>query len=85
MPDFLIYSDGGRGELQTYLINTKTKSVGALTIPTLAEKCAKGIFANGIFCASPKNLDNNYIAQLNSKLQPQLSHIIHIISLSRPT
>ncbi len=59
--DLLIYSDGGKGSLQTYLVNTKTKTFGPITIPTLAEKCAQGIFLNGIFCAVPKDLNQNYL------------------------
>ena len=59
--DFVVYSDGGKGSMETFLVNTKTKTLGALTIPTIAEKCAKGIFMNGLFCATPKNLDSNYI------------------------
>ncbi len=59
--NLVIYSDGGKGNMQTYLVDTKTRTVGALAIPTLAEKCAKGIFLEGIFCATPKNLNDNYI------------------------
>jgi len=61
LPDFSIMSTGGLGDTKTLLINNKTRNIGDLGIKTFAEKCSQTIFANGIFCAVPKNLDPNVI------------------------
>jgi len=61
VPGFSILSTGGRGTTKTLLLNNKTRNVGDFGISTFAEKCSQTIFADGIFCAVPKNLPEGLI------------------------
>lgn len=61
LSDFTILSTGGKGSLKTLLLNNKTRNVGDFGIKTFAEKCSQTIFAEGVFCAVPKNLPQNLI------------------------
>jgi hypothetical protein len=60
-PDFSIVSVGGQGNIKTLLLNNKTRNVGDLGIRTFAEKCSQNIFAEGIFCAVPKTLQQGFV------------------------
>jgi hypothetical protein len=60
LPDFSIMSIGGSGKIKTLLINNKTRNIGEFGISTFAEKCAQTVFADGVFCAVPKQLDNTF-------------------------
>jgi hypothetical protein len=53
-------SIGGSGKIKTLLINNKTRNIGEFGISTFAEKCAQTVFADGVFCAVPKQLDNTF-------------------------
>jgi hypothetical protein len=59
--DFSILSVGGQGTTKTLLLNHKTRNVGDFGIRTFAEKCSQTIFADGVFCAVPKNLPEGLI------------------------
>jgi hypothetical protein len=61
IPDFSIMSIGGQGQVRTLLVNNKTRNIGDFGINTFAEKCAQTIFADGIFCAVPKSIPQNFI------------------------
>ncbi len=61
IPDFTILSTGGQGVTKTLLLNNKTRNIGDFGINTFAEKCSQNIFADGIFCAVPRNLSENFI------------------------
>lgn len=56
--EFSIASIGGAGNLSAILINNTNKNTGSLDIQTFAEKCAKEIVQDGIFCAVPKSFQN---------------------------
>jgi 5-keto 4-deoxyuronate isomerase len=58
---FSIVSVGGQGNIKTLLLNNKTRNVGDLGIRTFAEKCSQNIFAEGIFCAVPKTLQQGFV------------------------
>lgn len=60
-PEFSILSSGGQGNIKTLLLNTKTRKMGDFGISTFAEKCSQTIFADGIFCAVPKKIPENFI------------------------
>jgi hypothetical protein len=60
-PEFTIASFGGLGSLQTALINNKNKNLGGLGIQTFAEKCAKNIVFDGIFCAVPNTISSTVV------------------------
>jgi hypothetical protein len=59
--DFSILSLGGAGDIKTLLLNNKTKAIGDLGIRTFAEKCSETIFADGIFCAVPREINKGSI------------------------
>ncbi len=61
IPDFAILSTGGRGTVNTLLLNNKTRNIGDFGIKTFAEKCSQTIFSEGIFCAVPKNLSTEFV------------------------
>lgn len=60
-PDFSLLSIGGKGTSKTLLLNNKTRNIGDFGIKTFADKCAKTIFADGVFCAVPKTLREEFI------------------------
>lgn len=60
-PDLTILSTGGLGKINTLLLNNKTRVVGDFGIKTFAEKCSSAIYADGVFCAVPTDLSENYI------------------------
>lgn len=61
LSDFVILSLGSKGTTKTLLLNNKTRAIGDFGIRTFAEKCSQNIFANGIFCAVPRNLSENFV------------------------
>lgn len=60
VPDFILLSVGGVGTSKTLLLNSKNRNLGDFGINTFAEKCAQNIFADGVFCAVPKQLPENF-------------------------